>query len=52
MGLVGPEYEFLYADIGINGRNSDGGVWDKCKLKEQIEQGVLDLPDPVNLLGR
>ena len=26
MGLVGPEYEFWYADIGINGRNSDGGV--------------------------
>ena len=52
MVLVGPEYEFLYADIGINGRNSDGGVWDKCKLKEQIEQGILDLPDPVNLPGR
>ena len=25
LGMIGPEYEFLYADVGINGRNSDEG---------------------------
>jgi len=30
LAMVGPEYEFLYADVGINGRNSDGGIWGKC----------------------
>ena len=27
MGMIGPEYEFLFADVGMNGRNSDGGNW-------------------------
>ncbi|XP_057290188.1 uncharacterized protein LOC130612865 [Hydractinia symbiolongicarpus] len=27
MGMIGPEYEFLFADVGMNCRNSDGGNW-------------------------
>ena len=25
LGMIGPEYEFLYADVGIYGRNSGEG---------------------------
>ena len=25
LAMVGPEYEFLFVDAGMNGRNSDGG---------------------------
>ena len=32
--LVGPEYEFLLVEIGSNGWNSDGGIWDQGQLKK------------------
>ena len=28
MAMIGPEYEFLFVDVGINGRNSVGGIWE------------------------
>jgi len=34
MALVNSKYEFVYVDVGTNGRVSDGGVWNKCKLKQ------------------
>ena len=27
LAMVGPECEFLFLDVGMNGRNSDGGNW-------------------------
>ena len=27
--IAGPDYECLWADVGCNGRNNDGGVWNK-----------------------
>ena len=33
IGMIGPEYEFLFADVGMNGRNSDGGNWSQSSLK-------------------
>ena len=29
LAVVGPNYECIYADVGKNGRVSDGGVWKK-----------------------
>lgn len=52
MAMVGPEYEFLYAEVGANGRNSDGGIWDQSKLKEMLEKESLNLPVPRPLPGR
>jgi hypothetical protein len=52
MAMVGPEYEFLYVDVGINGRNSDGGIWSRCPLKDALERNILDIPDPTVLPGR
>ena len=46
MAMVGPEYEFLYVEVGANGRNSDGGIWDRCDLKKAIEKETLNLPAP------
>ena len=30
IAIAGPSYEYLYADVGTNGRVNDGGVWNKC----------------------
>ena len=50
--MVGPEYEFLYIDVGINGRNSDGGIWSRCPLKNALEKNALNIPEPRALPGR
>ena len=52
MGMIGPEYEFLYADVGINGRNSDGGIWANCSLKIALESNAINVPDPEPLPHR
>ena len=46
MATVGPKYEYLYIEVGANGRNSDGGIWDRCELKKAIEKEILNLPAP------
>ena len=33
---VGPQYKILRADVGANGRVSDGTVWQKCALKQAL----------------
>ena len=52
MGMIGPEYEFLFVDVGMNGRNSDGGNWSQSPLKSALVSGSLNLPDPTPLPGR
>ena len=49
MPVAGPDYECIYADIGTNGRVSDGGVWNKCSLSNKIDTGELSLPVPSHL---
>ena len=44
LAIAGPDYECLYADIGTNGRISDGGVWNKSSLSRGIETGEISLP--------
>ena len=47
LAVAGPDYECLYADIGTNGRVSDGGVWSKCSLENNLANGnALSLPPP------
>ncbi|XP_068723526.1 uncharacterized protein [Montipora capricornis] len=36
----------MYADIGTNGKLSDGGVWNKCSLSQAMEDGRISLPPP------
>ena len=51
LAMVGPEYEFLFVDVGMNGRNSNGGNWSQSCLKNGLEKNTLNLPDPTPLLG-
>ena len=37
MAVVSPEYQFLYAEVNMNGRNSDGGAWAKSPLRKALE---------------
>ena len=46
LAVAGPDYECIYADIGTNGRVSDGVVWSKCNLSKAINNGDLCLPPP------
>ena len=44
MAVAGPNYECLYADVGTNGRISDGGVWNKCSFLQPIEENEVGIP--------
>lgn len=49
LALVGAQYKFLYADVGTNGRTSDGAVWDRCSLKRAIDNNLANFPPPEKL---
>ena len=52
LAMVGAEYEFLFVDARINGRNSDGGNSPQSRLKNGLEKNTLNLLDPTPLPGR
>ena len=54
LAAVGPQYEILWADVGANGRVSDGTVLQKCALKNALtaENNPLNIPQPRPLPGR
>lgn len=52
MAVIGPEYKFLFADVGMNGRNSDGGNWSPSPMKKALENKTLSIPNPKPLPNR
>lgn len=52
MGIVDANYNFLYADIGCQGRISDGGVFKNTTFYEKLTIDTLGIPDDTNLPGR
>lgn len=48
LGIVDADYKFIRAEVGINGRFSDGGVWNRSNFNEAIENGKLDIPTTNN----
>ena len=44
MSIANANYEFLYCDIGTNGRVSDGGVIENTKFYEKRLHEELNLP--------
>ncbi len=44
MALCDSNYCFTYANIGAQGRISDGGVFNSCSLAKNIDGGTLHLP--------
>ena len=51
LGIVDYGYRFLYVDVGCQGRISDGGVYRNFTFYKALENGSLNLPDPVALPG-
>ena len=47
LAIVNYDYEFLYIDVGCQGRISDGGVYRHSTFYTAIENNSLNLPDPI-----
>ena len=54
MVAVGPDYEILAADVGMNGRMSDGGNWSRNRFREMLadDSNTLNVPQPRPLPSR
>ena len=50
--LVDANYNFIFVDIGCQGRISDSGVFTNTELYKKLEAKTLCLPQPVPLNGR
>ena len=50
LAAVDADYKFLWVDIGANGSASDAQIFNTCELKEAIESGEINFPDPEPLL--
>lgn len=50
--LVDADYNFLFVDVGCQGRVSDGGIFKDTKLCEMIEDRTINLPSPDSLPRR
>ena len=44
--IVGPDYRFMYADIGVNGSTSDCSVYNASTLKVYLASNDIGLPWP------
>ena len=51
MAIVDAEYRIIYADVGSQGRISDGGVFHNTKFYDKLIKGELNIPQPRSLLG-
>ncbi len=44
MGIADADYQFLFADVGCQGRISDGGVFNNTLICRKLRNNELDLP--------
>lgn len=53
MAVVNAQYEFIFVDVGAEGKASDGGVWKKTSLFEYLsdELNPLNVPEPSPIPG-
>lgn len=51
MASVKAKYQFLYIDIGMNGRISDGGVLQRANFFEELEKNELRIPNSETITG-
>ncbi|XP_031328869.1 uncharacterized protein LOC116177118 [Photinus pyralis] len=52
LALVDGQYNFLFCDVGGQGRISDGGIFKNSLLWRKIEKRELPIPEPRILPGR
>ena len=50
--LVDVDYNYMFVDVGCQGRISDSGVFTNTELYKKLETNTLCLPQPVPLNGR
>ncbi|XP_068684921.1 uncharacterized protein [Montipora foliosa] len=50
LAIAGPDCDVLYADVGTNGRVSDGGISNKCCFLKALEGNKLGIPPSRPLL--
>lgn len=50
--LVDANYNFIFADVGCQGRISDGGIFKHSQLWKKIQDKSLSFPEPKVLPGR
>lgn len=48
MAIANAHCEFIYCDVGTNGRVSDGGVINNTLFYEQLVNNQLNIPEPTN----
>ena len=46
LAVCDAHYKFILADIGCEGRQSDGGVFSRSRFGKAFQHGLLDLPQP------
>ncbi|XP_068119739.1 putative nuclease HARBI1 [Hyperolius riggenbachi] len=51
LAVVNSQYEFLYVDIGKNGRVSDGGVIEQCTFYHKLRNNLLNVPTNSQTFG-
>ena len=44
MAVADANYKFLYVDVGTEGSAGDGGTWNKCSLREALENKRVGFP--------
>lgn len=49
MAVVNGNYEFLYANVGAEGKTADGGCWRQCDFARALEKERLNLPPDIQL---
>lgn len=49
--MVDASYNFMYANVGCQGRISDGGVFANTVFGQALSNGTLNLPTPRPLPG-
>jgi len=49
--VINAEYDFIYVNIGANGRAGDAGLWNQCSFKNALEEKRLNMPENHVILG-
>lgn len=52
MAIVDANYNFIFADVGCQGRISDGGVFRNTTFYQKLQNSELNLPNDQSLPGR
>ena len=51
MAVVNSNYQFTIAEIGDEGRQSDGGLFEASNIGQALDEGLLNIPPPKRLYG-